>query len=267
MTRQTRKILFITLTAMAIAAMAFGVYACESEKTYKVAVMFSQGKDIHCYGTFIESFEKELKRQGINANISYHYLNCDKWGHNEEVEEARRLIDQARMNGDPDMFVTIGDEVTYSFMTTRDSLTKTLPVVFGAVAFPNPSLLKANPNLTGFTDSLNAVKNIYLAQKLCGIYAVNTLLSEHYLDKQLKKRIKMQIADHPEITDNIGWEHTLFEILNLPEGQFSITPFSLYNLDKNTAMSEKQDSLGNQNLMLAMSRFSKMTYMQMKYDS
>ena len=177
MTRQTRKILFITLTAMAIAAMAFGVYACESEKTYKVAVMFSQGKDIHCYGTFIESFEKELKRQGINANISYHYLNCDKWGHNEEVEEARRLIDQARMNGDPDMFVTIGDEVTYSFMTTRDSLTKTLPVVFGAVAFPNPSLLKANPNLTGFTDSLNAVKNIYLAQKLCGIYAVNTLLS------------------------------------------------------------------------------------------
>ena len=267
MTRQTRKLLFITLTAMAIAAMAFGIYACESEKTYKVAVMFSQGKDIHCYGTFIESFEKELKRQGINANISYHYLNCDKWGHNEEVEEARRLIDQARMNGDPDLFVTIGDEVTYSFMTTRDSLTKTLPVVFGAVAFPNPNLLKANPNLTGFTDSLNAVKNIYLAQKMCGIYAVNTLLSEHYLDKQLKKRIKMQIADHPEITDNIGWEHTLFEILNLPEGQFSITPFSLYNLDKNTAMSEKQDSLGNENLMLAMSRFSKMTYMQMKYDS
>ena len=102
---------------------------------------------------------------------------------------------------------------------------------------------------------------------MCGIYAVNTLLSEHYLDKQLKKRIKMQIADHPEITDNIGWEHTLYEILNLPEGQFSITPFSLYNLDKNTAMSEKQDSLGNENLMLAMSRFSKMTYMQMKYDS
>ena len=112
MTRQTRKILFIILTAMAIAVMAFGVYACESEKTYKVAVMFSQGKDIHCYGTFIEPFEKELKRQGINANISYHYLNCDKWGHNEEVEEARRLIDQARMNGDPDMFVTIGDEAT-----------------------------------------------------------------------------------------------------------------------------------------------------------
>ena len=267
MTQQTRKFLYITLIAMTIAVMAFGVYAYEKQKTYKVAVMFSQGKDVHCYGTFIKSFEKELKRQGINANISYHYLDCDRWGHNEEVEEARRLIDQACINGDPDMFVTIGDEVTYSFMTTCDTLTKTLPVVFGAVAFPNPGLLKANPNLTGFTDSLDAVKNIYLAQKICGIYAVNTLLSEHYLDKQVKKRIKMQIAEHPEITDNIGWDHTMYEIFKLPEGQFSITPFSLYNLDKNTAMGEKQDSLGNENLMLAMNRFSKMTYMQMKYDS
>ncbi len=49
MTQQTRKFLYITLIAMTIAVMAFGVYTYEKQKTYKVAVMFSQGKDVHCY--------------------------------------------------------------------------------------------------------------------------------------------------------------------------------------------------------------------------
>ena len=267
MIRLTQKIIYIIALAMVVTAVAIGVFACEHSETKKVVVFFSQGKDMHCYNNFIESLEKAFGKQPVNVSLSYLYLDCDKWGHNEEVEECRRLLDEARHNGDPDLLITIGDEVTYSVMTTRDTLTKTVPIVFGGVAFPNSGLLKRNPNLTGFTDSLNAVKNIYLAYKICGIHAVNTLLSDHYLDKQAKKLMKKQIADHPDITDNIGWEYTMFEIFNLPEGQFSITPFSLYNLDNNTAMDEKKDSLGNENLMLAMSRFSKMTYLQMKYDS
>lgn len=267
MIRLTQKIIYIIALAMVVTAVAIGVFACEHSETKKVVVFFSQGKDMHCYNNFIESLEKAFGKQPVNVSLSYLYLDCDKWGHNEEVEECRRLLDEARHNGDPDLLITIGDEVTYSVMTTRDTLTKTVPIVFGGVAFPNSGLLKRNPNLTGFTDSLNAVKNIYLAYKICGIHAVNTLLSDHYLDKQAKKLMKKQIADHPNITDNIGWEYTMFEIFNLPEGQFSITPFSLYNLDNNTAMDEKKDSLGNENLMLAMSRFSKMTYLQMKYDS
>ena len=82
-----------------------------------------------------------------------------------------------------------------------------------------------------------------------------------------KKRIKEQIAGRTDIIDNIGWERTLFEIFNLPPEMYSITPFSLYNLQQNTHMDTKQDSLGNENLMLAMSRFTKMTYVQMKYDT
>ena len=253
--------------AVALVAMAFGVYACQNDNTKKIVVIFSQHERVHCYGDFRESLEKALKKKHINAHLSYFYLDCEKWSHNEEVAEARRKHRKAGSNGIPDMVMTIGDEVTYSVMTTRDSMIRTVPVVFGAVAFPNEGMLRRNPNLVGYKDSTNIVENIYLAGRLCGIHAVNTLLSSHYLDKMCKKRIKEQIAGRTDIIDNIGWERTLYEIFHLPPEMYSITPFSLYNLQQNTHMDTKQDSLGNENLMLAMSRFTKMTYVQMKYDT
>ena len=266
MIRLTRKIMYIIALAVAVMALAFGVYACQNTDKKKIVVIFSQHSGLHCYKDFRESLEKALKRKRINAHLSYFYLDCEKWSHNEEVDEARRILNEAGKNGFPDMVMTIGDEVTYSVMTTQDSMIRTVPVVFGAVAFPNEGMLRKNTNLVGFKDSTNIVENIYLAGKICGIHAVNTLLSQHYLDKMCKKRIKEQIADRKDIVDNIGWEHTLHEIFSMPPDIYSITPFSLYNLQQNTHMDTKQDSLGNENLMLAMSRFSKMTYVQMKYD-
>ena len=267
MIRLTRKLIYLIAIAVAVVAMAFGVYACQYDNTKKIVVIFSQHSGMHCYGDFRKSLEKALKRKGINAQLSYFYLDCEKWSHNEEVDEARRILNEAGQQGFPDMVMTIGDEVTYSVMTTQDSMIRTVPVVFGAVAFPNEGMLRKNPNLVGYKDSTNIVENIYLAGRLCGIHAVNTLLSSHYLDKMCKKRIKEQIAGRKDIVDNIGWERTLFEIFNLPPEIYSITPFSLYNLQQNTHMDSKQDSLGNENLMLAMSRFTKMTYVQMKYDT
>ena len=266
MIRLTRKLIYIAVIAVAAVAMAFGVYACQNTDKKKIVVIFSQHSGLHCYEDFRESLEKALRKERINAHLSYFYLDCEKWNHNEEVDEARRILNEAGKNGFPDMVMTIGDEVTYSVMTTQDSMIRTVPVVFGAVAFPNEGMLRKNPNLVGFKDSTNIVENIYLAGRLCGIHAVNTLLSSHYLDKMCKKRIKEQIAGRTDILDNIGWEHTLFEIFSMPPEMYSITPFSLYNLQQNTHMDTKQDSLGNENLMLAMSRFSKMTYVQMKYD-
>ena len=267
MIRLTRKLIYLIALAVALVAMAFGVYACQDNNSKKIVVIFSQHERVHCYGDFRESLEKALKKKHINAHLSYFYLDCEKWSHNEEVDEARRILNEAGQQGFPDMVMTIGDEVTYSVMTTRDSMIRTVPVVFGAVAFPNEGMLRKNPNLVGYKDSTNIVENIYLAGRLCGIHAVNTLLSSHYLDKMCKKRIKEQIAGRKDIVDNIGWERTLFEIFNLPPEIYSITPFSLYNLQQNTHMDTKQDSLGNENLMLAMSRFTKMTYVQMKYDT
>ena len=267
MIRLTRKLIYLIALAVAAVAMAFGIYACQDNNSKKIVVIFSQHERVHCYGDFRESLEKALKKKHINAHLSYFYLDCEKWDHNEEVDEARRILSKASSNGFPDMVMTIGDEVTYSVMTTRDSMIRTVPVVFGAVAFPNEGMLRKNPNLVGYKDSTNIVENIYLAGRLCGIHAVNTLLSSHYLDKMCKKRIKEQIAGRTDIIDNIGWERTLFEIFHLPPEMYSITPFSLYNLQQNTHMDTKQDSLGNENLMLAMSRFTKMTYVQMKYDT
>ena len=157
MIRLTRKLIYLIAIAVAVVAMAFGVYACQNDNTKKIVVIFSQHERVHCYGDFRESLEKALKKKHINAHLSYFYLDCEKWSHNEEVDEARRILSKASSNGFPDMVMTIGDELTYSVMTTRDSMIRTVPVVFGAVAFPNEGMLRRNPNLVGYKDSTNIV--------------------------------------------------------------------------------------------------------------
>ena len=158
--------MYIIAIAVAAVAMAFGVYACQITDKKKIVVIFSQHEGMHCYEDFRESLEKALKRKRINAHLSYFYLDCEKWSHNDEIDEARRILNEAGKNGFPDLVMTIGDEVTYSVMTTQDSMIRTVPVVFGAVAFPNEGMLRKNPNLVGFKDSTNIVENIYLAGRL-----------------------------------------------------------------------------------------------------
>ena len=109
MIRLTRKIMYIIALAVAVMALAFGVYACQNTDKKKIVVIFSQHSGLHCYKDFRESLEKALRKERINAHLSYFYLDCEKWNHNEEVDEARRILNEAGKNGFPDMVMTIGD--------------------------------------------------------------------------------------------------------------------------------------------------------------
>ena len=61
-------------------------------------------------------------------------------------------------------------------MQTGIDLVKKVPVVFGGVLYPNPKLLKKFPNYTGFRDSIDIVKNIYVTADLSPSRATYTTL-------------------------------------------------------------------------------------------
>ena len=234
---------------------------------YNVVVMYSHDKGQFSYTEMCNTFKEEFDRLGDNVNLRYCYLGCERWGHDHEIIESKRLLEEALHDGKIDLLITVGDQASYSAMQTGIDLVKKVPVVFGGVLYPNPKLLKKFPNYTGFRDSIDIVKNIYVTADLSPSRATYTMLDATYLDRCTRRNITEQIAEHDDIVSNLDWKYSLYAIKNLPADKFSITPFSMRDLASNTSQEDGRDTLGANNLMFVMRNYSKMTYIQMKYDS
>ncbi|MGN0280887.1 MAG: ATP-binding protein [Prevotella sp.] len=242
-------------------------FACKKVPRYHVHVIFSQENGDASYDDMREAFEDQFDKLGDKVSLSYSYLCCERWDHDHEVAEAKRILTKEVDQNNTDLIITIGDQASYSVMVTGTDIVKTLPVVFGGVLYPNQKLLDKFPNYTGFRDSIDVVANIHASYALTRNYATYTLLDATYLDKCTRRLINEQIAEVPDILDNMGWLHSIYHVRTQPAGIYSITPFSLRDLASNTAQNEKRDSLGANNFIFVMRRYSGMTYIQMKYDT
>lgn len=258
----------IIITALTVIAIVGGcLYSCNTGPVRHVAVVFSHTKDMSTYKDLGRAMEEELDEQGINAKVSYFYLECERWGHDHEIIEAKRILEDALKENKIDMIVTIGDQASYSVMQTGLGLLNEVPIVFGGVLYPNANLLKKYPNYTGVVDSIDVIKNIYASSTLVDSRATFTMLDATYLDRCTRKNIIEQIKGHDDIENNLDWHASLYEINHLPSTRYSITPFSLRDLSSNTAQKEKRDSLGSYNFIYITRRYNSMTYIQMKYDT
>ena len=266
--KRNRKTLIISLAAILAAILttvATIIYRYRDE--HKVVVIFSYDQHHYGYPAFIEELENTFSSNGQHVNIDYYYLDALANDYQAELDVATAILDEASKKGVPDVILTIGDEVTYSTLHSYHPMTKEVPMVFGSVFHPNWGMLEKYPNITGLQDSTDVVKNLYIMPQLCGTHAAYTMLSNRALDRIVKKKIQHQLEGHEDIIDNTEWTHPLARVLQpINEGPYSITPFSLRNIASNTAQHEKQDSLGDNNMMFAMNAQSKLTYLQMKYD-
>ena len=266
--KKASRITGIIIVLVIVVVAVFGcIFACDHKPLYHVVVVFSHEKGQGNYDEMCEEMEKTFKELGDNVSLSYDYLCCERWDHEHEIIEARRILRNMEKVSNVDLVITIGDQASYSVMQTETSLIKNVPVVFGGVLYPNQNLIKRFPNYTGFRDSIDVVKNIHAAYPLLRTYATFTMLDETFLDRCTSKNIRAQIDNQPDIIDNINWEHSIYEMRTQPAGIYSITPFSMRDLSKNTAQKQLRDSLGATNLVFVMRQYSGMSYIQMKYDT
>ena len=266
--KQPRKPLLFLLISLALAAIAASWWSINRFHEEKhILVVFSHDPQMHGYKEIEEGIRRNFSSHRIPAKFTVAYLHAEDYGHNEEIEQCERILKEARGKEEVDLIINIGDEANYSMIYADSAFMHQVPIVFGGVLFPNKGAVESHPNMTGYKDSLDVVRNIYLAQQLTGNYATFTVLADRYLDRLLKKTIKEQLATHEDIVDNTDWDYTLFHINRLPKGTHSITRFALNNISTNTAnRHSKSDSIGNNNFIYAMRRFVAMTYLQMKYD-
>ena len=237
----------------------------ENDKPH-ILVMFSENKLAYQFADCEDIIAKALKNKGVDADITFEYLNCGHWEANREIEEARKIVDRANAKKPLAMILLYGDQATYSTLSTDTPMMHTLPVVFGGVQFPNWDQLSCHENVTGVSDPIDIVKNIEAAYTLTGKRMTFVMLNRAFLDRKVKENIDNQLDKAKYVINNLNWDYSVMELLTDHSDQYSMTVLSLRYLYLNCKKTEPLDPNDGDNFRRVTRMFKDLIYIQSKYD-
>ena len=196
----------------------------------------------------------------MDADIRIVYLDCEAFQEEPELKYMYHLLDSVSDGWEPEIILVNDDQAAYSLFKCCHPLAKEIPVVFGGVNYPNWELLKEYPNVTGFHDRMDLMKNIRLGAKLFGEdVELFTVLDSTYIDRQIRADIENQLKDE-KVTCMVGYSGTPREKrLHYPYKE-GYTRFSSLSV----RIGQKQETA---NFIWTLSKYSTgMCYLQMKSD-
>ena len=262
--------LIVVICGVVITEMVYpGTFCSDSEDENDkphILVMFSENKLAYQFADCEDIIAKALKNKGVDADITFEYLNCGHWEANREIEEARKIVDRANAKKPLAMILLYGDQATYSTLSTDTPMMHTLPVVFGGVQFPNWDQLSCHENVTGVSDPIDIVKNIEAAYTLTGKRMTFVMLNRAFLDRKVKEDIDNQLDKAKYVINNLNWDYSVMELLTDHSDQYSMTVLSLRYLYLNCKKTEPLDPNDGDNFRRVTRMFKDLIYIQSKYD-
>ena len=176
------------------------VYSCKmpTKERKRIVLIHSFEEGRENYAVFNEELIKELDKQQINADIHTFYLNCERYLDKDERARMYNYIDSIQ-DIKPDIILVNDDQATYSLLGCEHPLIKKIPIVFAGVNYPNWNLIKQHPNVTGWYDKQDFVKNIEFIHALFGQLTVRIAYDRTVLGKQSFVDVMKQIKPHKEI--------------------------------------------------------------------
>ena len=212
------------------------------------------------YPDFNRLIDKEFRRNGVNADIRIVYLDCEAFQEEPELKYMYHLLDSVSDGWEPEVILVNDDQAAYSLFKCCHPLAKEIPVVFGGVNYPNWELLKEYPNVTGFHDRMDLMKNIRLGAKLFGEdVELFTVLDSTYIDRQIRADIENQLKDE-KVTCMVGYSGTPREKRLYYPHKEGYARFSSLSV----RIGKKQETA---NFIWTLSKYSiGMCYLQMKRD-
>ena len=262
--------LIVVICGVVITEMVYpGTFCSDSEDENDkphILVMFSENKLAYQFADCEDIIAKALKNKGVDADITFEYLNCGHWEANREIEEARKIVDRANAKKPLAMILLYGDQATYSTLSTDTPMMHTLPVVFGGVQFPNWDQLSCHENVTGASDPIDIVKNIEAAYTLTGKRMTFVMLNRAFLDRKVKENIDNQLDKAKYVINNLNWDYSVMELLTDHSDQYSMTVLSLRYLYLNCKKTEPLDPNDGDNFRRVTRMFKDLIYIQSKYD-
>lgn len=238
----------------------FVLSSCSDREERRILIVHSYEESYVGYPDFNRLIDKEFRRNGVNADIRIVYLDCEAFQEEPELKYMYHLLDSVSDGWEPEIILVNDDQAAYSLFKCCHPLAKEIPVVFGGVNYPNWELLKEYPNVTGFHDRMDLMKNIRLGAKLFGEdVELFTVLDSTYIDRQIRADIENQLKDE-KVTCMVGYSGTPREKrLHYPYKE-GYTRFSSLSV----RIGQKQETA---NFIWTLSKYSTgMCYLQMKRD-
>ena len=238
----------------------FVLNSCSDREERRILIVHSYEESYVGYPDFNRLIDKEFRRNGVNADIRIVYLDCEAFQEEPELKYMYHLLDSVSDGWEPEVILVNDDQAAYSLFKWCHPLVKEIPVVFGGVNYPNWELLKEYPNVTGFHDRMDLMKNIRLGAKLFGEdVELFTVLDSTYIDRQIRADIENQLKDE-KVTCMVGYSGTPREKrLHYPHKE-GYTRFSSLSV----RIGQKQETA---NFIWTLSKYSTgMCYLQMKRD-
>ena len=238
----------------------FVLNSCSDREERRILIVHSYEESYVGYPDFNRLIDKEFRRNGVNADIRIVYLDCEAFQEEPELKYMYHLLDSVSEGWEPEVILVNDDQAAYSLFKCCHPLVKEIPVVFGGVNYPNWELLKEYPNVTGFHDRIDLMKNIRLGAKLFGEdVELFTVLDSTYIDRQIRADIENQLKDE-KVTCMVGYSGTPREKRLYYPHKEGYARFSSLSV----RIGKKQETA---NFIWTLSKYSiGMCYLQMKRD-
>ena len=226
--------------------------SCSPNKARRVLVIHSYEETYAAYSDFDRMIAKKFREEGIKADIRTFYLSCEEYQEQPEIERMRYMLDSLA-GWKPEIILVNEDQATYSLLKTYHPMLKEVPVVFAGVNYPNWELLKEYPNVTGFHDKIDFLKNIRMIRKLSHKPLVFTILDATYLDRKIRADFEQQFQGTNTYVcrDSITKEE---QRMKMAEG---------YHIFKTLSVRARQNGAG---FLWNLSKFGEYPYLQLKRD-
>ena len=251
------------MIAVVAAGLHFFVF---SQPKKHILVMFSDAERRYDFIDYPEIILDHIRKHGINADVTFRYLDCEHWNPEMEIVQAGKIVKEEDARRKLDIIVTIGDQGTYSTLCNDIPQVKELPFVFAAVQYPNANQIMTHPNVTGVSDTPDVARNIHFAYDMTGVKQTFTIMDETFLDRKTRAAINDQLVASPDIINNLDWHESVHDLITKYKDRYSITPLSLRNIAINTKTTEPMNEKLGQNLVVLLRKYMQLTYLQMKYD-
>lgn len=148
--------------------------SCQQRVKKKIVLIHSYAEKRENYKIFNKLLVKTFEKQGIDPEIYPLYLNSTFLYGNRVANRDSLNIDKifhhldSVQTKDPDILLVNDDVAYHALLNSNHPLLKTVPIVFAGVNYPDWTLHKQYPNLTGFHDKHDFVKNIEFIHTIMG---------------------------------------------------------------------------------------------------
>ncbi len=197
----------------------------------RISLIYSMAKNDIGNQKLEKLLYEEFRQQGIEPIFDKFYLDCAKLNEKEEVEHARKYLDLLESKS-TDLILIMGDQATYSFLSTRHRLLSSIPVIACNVCFPNEELieeydlkkvyvLRDSPDLKR---NIDFIKALYPHNNMEIIYNIDFTYLGHKSFDKLSKVVDRQsvrvLGYQKAFVQESDYEHLteMIEYFNLTPG-------------------------------------------------